>query len=165
MSTNTVSKDLMFPQVGATLYIPQVHEWYISLHIFGPNLRYTPAVALIYSRDVQKFCQLLQKAVVEMQRLEQGNYGEAASKRILCPKEISSRLSLHIRLNDAEDAKESGKKVRLCFEISSKTQTFKRSCTTQEVQTIITKLEGTEETVAALKQSSLELLEPLAAKY
>jgi len=170
-NTDKIYKDLRFPKVRAALCIPQAGEfsqaggWYIHLCILGPNLRYTPASILIFSHDVQKFYQVLQQAVMEMQRLERENPSAAFPDFILQTKEIASNLSLHISFDSSEYLKRPERKVSLCFRISSRTQTFERSCTTQEVQTMLTKLEGLEEKVAALKQLSPELSEPLATRY
>lgn len=160
MNPRQLEQDLKLPNIRASLVAyhdaAQKSKWYIRFFVPGPDGRYNPGVAVVSSSRVPKLVNALKKAhqkmefLAQMELLEREEYsGNFSEDFVLCG-EVSDTFSVTVSCKKSYFLFWSYQKIRLYFSVSSKTNTFRRSFDSNDVETTISVLSSTEGLAAQL---------------
>ncbi len=154
MNPRQLEQDLELPNIKTSLVAyrdaAQKSKWYIRFFVPGPDARYNPGVAVVSSSRVQKLLDALSRAYKKMELLEAKDFTGRFSEYFLSRGEVSDDFAVTVSSEVSRFLFWSYKKIRLHFLVSSKTNTFSKCFSSEDVKTVINKLSSAEKLAAKL---------------
>jgi hypothetical protein len=149
-----LEQDIELPNIKTVLVAyrdaTQKSKWYIRFFVPGPDARYNPGIAVVSSSGVQKLLDALERAYKKMELLEAKDFTGKFSESFLSSGEVSDDLAVTVSSEVSKFLFWSYKNTRLHFFVSSKTKTFHRCFSSEDVKTVINRLSSAERLAAKL---------------